>query len=282
MLNSTTGSQPSMLSGTEGQVLSGKKLQDRVTIITGGNGGLGRSIAMAYVKEGAKVVLAARNEETLAKVHEEIAALGADVISVPTDVASEADCKRLFERTMDRYGRVDILVNNAGISGPTGSVAEISLEDWNTTLNIDITGAFLCTKEAANIMIPQKSGNIINVSSIFGKRAYPYRSPYAVAKWGLIGFTQSVAAELGKFNIRVNAICPGPVQGPRIERVWKKRAEVRNVPWEVIQDKMIRMAALRRIPTEDEVGKVALFLASDDSNSMSGQSLNVSCGTEMR
>lgn len=282
MLNSTAGSQPSMMTGAQMSMSSGKKLQDRVTIITGGNGGLGRSIALAYIAEGAKVVLAARNEESLAKVHEELAGLGADVFSVPTDVASEGDCKNLFEKTMDRFGRLDILVNNAGISGPTGSVAEITLEDWNTTLNIDITGAFLCTKEAAKIMIPQNSGNIINVSSIFGKRAYPYRSPYAVAKWGMIGFTQSVAAELGKYNIRVNAICPGPVQGPRIERVWKKRAEIRNVPWEVIQEKMVKMAALRRIPTEDEVGKIALFLASDESNSMSGQSLNVSCGTEMR
>lgn len=282
MYNSTAGSQPTTMSGSQQSMSSGKKLEDRVTIITGGNGGLGRAIAIPFVKEGAKVVLAARNEETLAKVHEELVTLGADVMSVPTDVASETDCINLFEKTLGQYGRVDILVNNAGVSGPTGSVAEISLEDWNDCLNIDITGAFLCTKEAAKIMIPQKSGNIINVSSIFGKRAYPFRSPYAVAKWGMIGFTQSIAAELGKHNIRVNAICPGPVQGPRIERVWKKRAEIRNVPWEVIQEKMIRMAALRRIPTEDEVGKVALFLASEESNSMTGQSLNVSCGTEMR
>ncbi|MFT9847237.1 SDR family NAD(P)-dependent oxidoreductase [Aneurinibacillus sp. REN35] len=280
MMNSAAQNQT--LTGSQSKNTGGKKLQDQVTIITGGNGGLGRAIALAYIAEGAKVVLAARNEETLAKVHQEIAGLGADVLSVPTDVASETDCKHLFEKTIERFGRVDILVNNAGVSGPTGSVAEISLEDWNTTLNIDITGAFLCTKEAAKLMIAQQSGNIINISSIFGKRAYPYRTPYSVAKWGMIGFTQSVAAELGKHNIRVNCICPGPVQGPRIERVWRKRAEIRNVPWEVIQDKMLRMAALRRIPTEDEVGKVALFLASDDSASMTGQSLNVSCGTEMR
>ncbi|WCN37029.1 SDR family NAD(P)-dependent oxidoreductase [Aneurinibacillus uraniidurans] len=280
MTNSTAQNQTT--TSTQPAVNGGRKLQDKVTVITGGNGGLGRAIALSYIAEGAKVVLAARNEETMAKVHKEIEELGADVLSVATDVASESDCKNLFEKTIERFGRVDILVNNAGISGPTGSVAELSLEDWNTTLNIDITGAFLCTKEAAKLMIPQNSGNIINVSSIFGKRAYPYRSPYAVAKWGMIGFTQSVAAELGKHNIRVNCICPGPVQGPRIERVWQKRAEIRNVPWEVIQDKMLRMAALRRIPTEDEVGKVALFLACDDSASMTGQSLNVSCGTEMR
>jgi NAD(P)-dependent dehydrogenase (short-subunit alcohol dehydrogenase family) len=280
MMNSAA--QQQAVTGGQPKAQDGKKLQDQVTIITGGNGGLGRAIALAYVAEGAKVVLAARNEETLAKVHKEIGDLGADVLSVPTDVASEADCKRLFEKTLERFGRVDILVNNAGISGPTGSVAEITLEDWNTTLNIDITGAFLCTKEAAKLMIPQQSGNIINISSIFGKRPYPYRTPYSVAKWGMIGFTQSVAAELGKYNIRVNCICPGPVQGPRIERVWRKRAEIRNVPWEVIQEKMLRMSALRRIPTEDEVGKVALFLASDDSASMTGQALNVSCGTEMR
>jgi NAD(P)-dependent dehydrogenase (short-subunit alcohol dehydrogenase family) len=235
MMNSAA--QQQAVTGGQPKAQDGKKLQDQVTIITGGNGGLGRAIALAYVAEGAKVVLAARNEETLAKVHKEIGDLGADVLSVPTDVASEADCKRLFEKTLERFGRVDILVNNAGISGPTGSVAEITLEDWNTTLNIDITGAFLCTKEAAKLMIPQQSGNIINISSIFGKRPYPYRTPYSVAKWGMIGFTQSVAAELGKYNIRVNCICPGPVQGPRIERVWRKRAEIRNVPWEVIQEK---------------------------------------------
>lgn len=264
-----------------GEVTSGK-LQGQVAVITGGNGGLGQAIAHAFAKEKAHIVLAARNVETLIQVQKELEKYEIQTLAVPTDVSQESAVEDLFRKTLDTFGRVDILVNNAGISGPTCSVVDMDFAAWQETIDIDITGTFLCSRAALKAMIPAKQGNIINISSIYGKRPYPYRSPYAVAKWGMIGFTQTVAEEVGKHGVRVNCICPGPINGSRIERVWKTRAKVRGIPWEAIRDKMLRMAALRRIPEAEEVANLALFLASSDSSGMTGQAINLSCGTEMR
>jgi NAD(P)-dependent dehydrogenase (short-subunit alcohol dehydrogenase family) len=257
-------------------------LQDQVIIITGGNGGLGRAIAFKFAEAGARLVLAATNRDTLEETRQELELVGTKVLTVPTDVRNSTDITQLVHVTREHFGQVDVLVNNAGISGPTKAVTDITLEEWNHTLDVNLTGAFLASQAVLPLMIAQGYGNIINISSIFGKRGYPYRSAYAASKWALIGFTQTLALEVGKHNVRVNAICPGPLKGDRIERVWKERARVRNIPWRAIEDKMVRMAALRRIPELEEAASVALFLASQQSSAMTGQALNVSAGTEMR
>ncbi len=257
-------------------------LKDQVTIITGGNGGLGRAMAFKFAEAGAHLVLAATNRHTLEQARQDLELSGTTSLAISCDVSSPMDIQRLVDMTMEQFGRIDILVNNAGISGPTKAVTEISLAEWNHTMDVNLTGAFLASQAVLPSMISQGKGHIINISSIFGKRGYPYRSAYAASKWALIGFTQTLALEVGKHNVRVNAICPGPLKGDRIERVWQERARVRNIPWQAIEEKMVRMAALRRIPELEEAANVALFLASAQSSAMTGQALNVSAGTEMR
>ncbi len=265
-----------------GEPAAYRRLADRIAVITGGNGGLGLAMAEAFAREGAHLVLAARSEESLARAAANLRAHGVETLAVPTDVGNPEDVERLFERTMQEFGQVDVLVNNAGISGPTAPLHEIGLAEWEQTLSIDLTSAFLCAKAALPSMIARGSGNILNVSSIFGKRAYPFRTPYAAAKWALIGVTQSLAQEVGRYGIRVNAICPGPIAGDRIERVWQERSRRRGIPLEAIREKMLRMAALRRIPDAEEFAELALFLVSDASRGMTGQALNISAGMEMR
>ena len=207
-------------------------LQDQVIIITGGNGGLGRAIAFKFAEAGAHLLLAATNRDTLEETRQELELVGTKVLTVPTDVRKSLDINQLVRAIREHFGPVDILLNNAGISGPTKAVADITLEEWNHTLDVNVTGAFLASQAVLPLMIAQRYGNIINISFIGGKRGYPYRSACAASKWALIGFTQTMALEVGKHNIRVNAICPGPLKGDRIERVWKERARVGNIPWQ--------------------------------------------------
>lgn len=259
-----------------------RRLEGKVAVVTGGNGGLGLSIARAFAAEGAHLVLAARTAESLAAAAAACAASGVEAVAVPTDVCDPDAVEHLLCTAQASLGRIDILVNNAGISGPTAPLVDLALADWNRTIDVDLTSVFLCSQAALRRMIPAESGIILNVGSIFGKRPYPYRTPYAAAKWALIGLTQSLAHEVGRFGIRVNAICPGPIVGERIERVWSERSRLRGIPMEAIRDKMVRMAALRRIPEAEEVAELALFLASDDSRGMTGQAINLSAGMEMR
>ncbi len=257
-------------------------LAGQVAVITGGNGGLGLAAAAAFAREGAHLVLAARSADALEMAAGRLRAQGVQALAVPTDVGRADAIEELFARAIEEFGQVDILVNNAGVSGPTAPLHEISLEAWEETLAVDLTSAFLCARAALPGMIRRGRGNILSVSSIFGKRAYPYRTPYAAAKWALIGLTQSLAHEVGRHGIRVNAICPGPIAGERIERVWRERSLRRGIPLEAIRDKMLRMAALRRIPEAGEFADLALFLVSDLSRGMTGQAINLSAGMEMR
>lgn len=273
---------PALERSESDQPMARGRLADQVAVITGGNGGLGLATAVQFAREGAHLVLAARSAESLGRAAEDLRVHGIETLAVPTDVGDPEQVERLFERARHAFGQVDILVNNAGVSGPTAPLHEISVHDWEHTLSVDLTSAFLCAKAALPGMIARGRGNILNVSSIFGKRAYPFRTPYAAAKWALIGLTQSLAQEVGRHGIRVNAICPGPIAGERIERVWQERSHRRGIPLEAIRDKMVRMAALRRIPEAEEFAELALFLCSDASRGMTGQALNISAGMEMR
>jgi NAD(P)-dependent dehydrogenase (short-subunit alcohol dehydrogenase family) len=256
---------------------------DRVAVITGGNRGLGKAFAEAFAKEGAILVLGSRDTETLTATAKEFEAQGRKVVAVPCDVGKEEDILRLFEEVDRTIGRVDILINNAAVSGPTAPLAELTLKDWEETLRVDLTGQFLCAREAVRRMIPLKRGVILNVGSIFGaKKPYPLRSPYAAAKAGLVAMSQSLAWEVGPLGIRVNTILPGPVEGERIQRVWKARAEARGISLEHMREKMTSMAALKRIPTSEEVTNAGLFLCSDESSGMTGQAINLTSGMEMR
>lgn len=259
-----------------------KRLDGQVAVVTGGGRGLGLAIADAFAREGARLVLAARTGEQLRRAAETCREHGAEAAWTAADVRRPEDVERLFEFASAEFGPVDIVVNNAAVSGPTAPLVDVTLAEWEETLAADLTSLFLCSRAALRQMIPRRAGNILNIGSIFGKRSYPYRTPYAAAKWALIGVTQSLAHEVGRHGIRVNAICPGPIAGERIERVWRERSERRGIPVEALRDKMLRMSALGRIPTSAEVAELAVFLASDAARGMTGQAINLSAGMEMR
>ena len=254
------------------------RLKDKVAIVTGGGVGIGRAIALAFSSEGVALVLASRNLANLEAVAGEIKGKGGQATAIEADVADESQVKRMVAQTLSQYGKVDILVNNSGIAGPTVAVVDLKLEDWNQTIAVDLTGAMLCSREVLKDMIPHESGNIINISSLAGRQGMVFRSPYTVSKWGLIGFTQTLSMEVGKYNIRVNCIAPGPVYGERIENVIKARSKTFGVPEEEIAKQLVSRASLAKFVTAEEVAWAAVFLASDESSGITGQTISVDGG----
>jgi len=257
------------------------ELDGKVAIITGGGYGIGKQIALAYAKLGGKVALAAGTEKALETARAEVEQLGACAIAITTDVSREADCARMAAETLKAFGRIDILVNNAGIAGPTKRVTDVTLDEWREVIDINLTGAWLASRAVLPAMEHQKSGIILNISSGAGRRGYPLRSPYAASKWALIGLTQTLAGEWGDKGIRANCICPGAVEGPRIERVIRARAEAMGLPYERVKAGFASNAALRRMVTEEEVARVAVFLVSELASGITGQTINVDAGNIM-
>jgi NAD(P)-dependent dehydrogenase (short-subunit alcohol dehydrogenase family) len=254
------------------------KLEGKVAIVTGGGGGIGRAIALRFAREGAAVVIAGPTAEKIASVETETSEAGGRALAVLTDVADEASVEQMVSSALKEFGRIDILVNNAGIAGPTALVPKVSLEDWDRTIAINLTGAFLCAKHSLPHMIERSNGCIINITSIAGLQAYAFRSPYCASKWGMIGLTQTLAEEAGRYGITANAIAPGPVRGPRIEQVIRNRAEEMKLPFEDVERQYVEPTALKRMVEEEDIAAMALFLASDDGRNITGETLNISAG----
>jgi NAD(P)-dependent dehydrogenase (short-subunit alcohol dehydrogenase family) len=253
-------------------------LSGKVAIITGGGYGIGKKIAEVYAGRGVRLVITGRTVSALDETCAALKRAGAQVMALRADVSCEADCVKMVEQTVEAFGTLDILVNNAGISGPTARITETSLAEWQETLDINLTGAWLCAREALKVMGPREKGNILNISSAAGRIGFALRAPYAASKWALIGLTQTLAREWGSRGIRVNCICPGPVENDRIERVIRARAQALNQSEEQIRRAMLNNAALGRMVSEDEVARVAVFLTSEASAGMTGQTLNIDAG----
>ncbi|MFH1031192.1 MAG: SDR family NAD(P)-dependent oxidoreductase [Chloroflexota bacterium] len=258
------------------------RLDNKVALVTGGGVGIGKAISIAFAREGADLVIASPFPAELEPTAKEIKSMGRQCLAVVTDITDEKQVRNMVVETVKKYGRIDILVNNSGISGKTANVIDVDIEDWNKTLTLNLTGSLLCAKEALKVMIPRKSGNVLNISSVSGKRGFAMRSPYTASKWGLVGLTQTWALEVGKHNIRVNCICPGPCQGERIERVMRANALAKGLTYEAILADATKGAALNRMVTPEEVAAVAVFLASDEASGMTGQAINVTAGLEMK
>ena len=184
-------------------------------VITAGGAGIGRAIARHFVADGARVHVCDVAEGALAETRAALPGIGATL----ADVSDAAQVDKLFDEAAKHLGGLDVLVNNAGIAGPTAAVEDIAPSDWERTIAINITGQFLCARRAVPLLKVAGGGLIVNTASVAGRLGYPLRTPYAASKWAVVGFTESLAMELGSANIRVNAILPGIVAGPRIERV---------------------------------------------------------------
>jgi len=244
-------------------------LTDKVAIITGASRGIGRSIAVALAGQGAKVVASARNAEALERLVESIKAEGGAAIAVAGDVALERDANNLIDRAVNAFGRVDILVNNAGITRD-GLLLRMKNEDWDAVLDTNLKGSFLCIRAAAKIMSKQRSGRIINISSVVGEMGNAGQVNYCASKAGLLGLTKSVARELARRNVTVNAITPGFIVTDMTDNMTDKAREA-----------MIEQIPLGRLGEADDVANAVLFLASDRSSYVTGQVLGINGGMYM-
>lgn len=256
-------------------------LEEKVALITGGGRGIGRAIAQVFAREGAHLVLAARDVVALQETRALIEEYQRDVLVIPLDLRQEESVQAMAEQALAHFGHVDILVNNSGIAGPTKPLWEISSEEWHETLDIDLNGPYLCCRALLPSMLARRSGNILMIGSMTGKRPLFGRSPYAAAKLGLVGLVRTLAWEVGPYNIRVNLISPGPVEGERIGRVLQGMADAQNISIDEARRLFLRDSPLERMAPPADVASAALFLASDLSGSTTGEDLNVSGGIAM-
>jgi NAD(P)-dependent dehydrogenase (short-subunit alcohol dehydrogenase family) len=245
-------------------------------VVTAGAGGIGRAIADALIANGAKVLICDVDHAALDGFRAAHPGAGATF----ADVAADDDVARLFGEAQAFLGGLDVLVNNAGIAGPTGAVEEILPADWRRCIDVCLTGQFLCAHFAVPMLKAAGGGAMINMSSSAGRFGYAWRTPYSSAKWGVIGLTQSLAKELGPSNIRVNAILPGIVAGPRIEKVIDARARQVGVSYAEMEQTYLARVSLRRMVTAQDVAGTVLWLLSAAGANISGQSLGVDGNVE--
>jgi NAD(P)-dependent dehydrogenase (short-subunit alcohol dehydrogenase family) len=252
------------------------KIRDLRVLVTAGASGIGLATARAFVREGARVHICDVDAKALDALAKSDPALTRSVCDVSDPVA----VAQLFETSVSQMGGLDALVNNAGIAGPTAPCEDVVLRDWERTLAVNLTGQFLCAQRAIPLLRKSANASIANLSSAAGRFGFPNRTPYSASKWGVIGFTKSLSIELGLDGIRVNAICPGSVAGPRIEAVYTSKAKLRGVAPEVVRDEMIAHASLRRMVSADDIANAIVFLASPLGANISGHALPVDADTQ--
>jgi NAD(P)-dependent dehydrogenase (short-subunit alcohol dehydrogenase family) len=251
-----------------------------VAVVTGANRGIGRAIAVGFAAAGFTVAAAARDPASLAATVAEAGQAGGTAVPVSCDVCDELSVAALADRA-ERLGPVHTVVANAGVAGPTAPLHEITLNDWRETLATDLDGVFLTFRAFIPAMIQRRDGSLIAISSMTGKRPLYGRTPYAAAKMGVIGLVRTLATELGPYHIRVNAVCPGFVAGPRMEQVVSHQAAVRGIAEEAVRGEVTGLSPLGRMVQPEEVAGTCLFLASDASAAITGEDLNVTAGVVM-
>jgi len=243
------------------------RLKDRVAIITGGARGIGKKISQTFLKEGASVYIFDINQEEGARTVGELQpAYDGKVNFFKVDITDEKSVEQYIEKIIEAEGRIDILVNNAGITRDN-LILRMSLEDWKKVIDINLTGAFICSKHTVKYMVKNRSGKIINISSIVGVHGNAGQSNYSSSKAGIIGLTKTLARELAGRNILVNAIAPGYIETEMTEKLSDK-----------IKEKLMEQIPIGRLGSVDDVAKTALFLASDDSNYITGTVINLDGG----
>lgn len=256
------------------------QLQDKVTVITGPAKGMGRAVTLAFAREGATLVLAGRDVAAIEPVAAEARALGVKVAVVPCDLTDTAQTEALARHAIEAFGRIDVLVNVAGGSGPIGKTGwETSTDEFNDIVQLNMTGCFNTMRAVLPGMVAQRSGKVVNVGGTFGMRGRAGRMAYSASKWGLRGITKSFALEAGPFNININCVAPGMVDGPRFrEKVCANMARKLGITLEEAMTRHAADYALQRVSTDDDVANACLFLASDVSRQITGVDLPVDGG----
>ena len=257
------------------------RLKGKVAIVTGAAQGLGRGIAIALAREGCRLSLSDVNEAGVRETAEECRRLGREAIASRVDVSKAEDVRRMVEETTGQWGRIDILINNAGVTR-VDHITRLKEKDWDLCMNVNLKGTFLCCQAVVPVMIKQKKGKIVNLSSKSGKQGGFWLSAYSASNFGIIGFTQSLALDLALYGINVNAVCPGIIFTPQWDRLAVEYGEKLNIPTEEVKPYYVKKIPMGREGTSEDVAKVIVFLASDDSDYMTGQAINVTGGQEMR
>ena len=253
----------------------------RVAVVTGAGHGIGREIALAFARRGDTVALAGRSEPALMAVGEEIGELGGRALVVRADVSDEESVAGLARRVRDEFGHIDVLCANSGVTGPTLPLWDVTPTEWNETFAVNVFGTYLCCRAVLPPMIERRSGSIVIIGSMTGKRPLARRAPYAASKMALVGLARTLAVEAGAYGVRVNLISPGPVAGPRLDGVIAREAAARHVPAEDVQAEMLADLALPRFVEATDVAAAAVFLSGDGAAAITGADLNVTSGGVM-
>ena len=248
-------------------------LQGMRVLVTGGGSGIGRCIAETMARCSARVAIGDASQAAL----DEFRAANPGIEALPCDVSDEGQVDAMFREVEGRLGGLDVMVNNAGITGPFGRIEDLESADWLKTFAVNVHGMFFCTRRAVPLLKSAGKGLIINISSITGRLGYALRTPYSSSKWAVIGLTQSLAIELGPSKIRVNALLPGFVAGPRHERNAHARAALLGISYEEQKRRLMSKISLRELTQPQDVANMAVFLASPLGAHVSGQSISV-CG----
>jgi len=245
------------------------RFKDRVVLVTGGGGGIGRTIALLFAGEGAHIVIGDLNvaggEETVEMIRQK----GGQAVFVEANVTRFEDAEKMVAQAVENWGRLDVLINNAGVTRD-GLLLRMSEEDWDLVLDINLKGAFLCTKAAIKVMLKQRSGAIVNIASVVGRMGQAGQANYAASKGGLIALTKSVAKEVAGRNIRVNAVAPGFIE-----------TQMTHVLSDEVKKAWLERIPLNRAGTMEDVAKGVAFLASDDASYLTGQTIGIDGGMLM-
>ena len=254
-------------------------LKNKKIVISAAASGIGWEIVKTCVSNGALVFLCDIDKKLLNKIKNN-RLYNKKIFISHVDASNENNVINFFKLIKKKFNNIDCLINNIGVAGPTGLIEDLDSKDWEKTLHLNVVSHFYFTKQAIPLLKKSKIGSIINLSSTAGIFGFPLRSPYSASKWAIIGLTKTVAMELGKFNIRVNAVCPGSIKGERMKRVIRDKAKFTKVSSKTVEKEFISMSSMKKWVLEEDIGKMCAFLISDDSSKVSGQVISVDGHTE--